>query len=263
MNLLAKRIQARLDELGMTARRASLEAGLSPGAVGKMLSGESESPRAKNLQSLATVLQCNPAYLTGGMEEPGDLVGPVDGDPTIRIAGEARLGSWSVSHEPMAGAGVLFMPPLPDAPAMRQQAIILVDRHMDDLFPPKTILHLETGKSIALDDGDVVVISRLRFNGEMAEITARQVRIRGFQTGGSPIELTTRYRDPILNDVIEYTPSGSNQYEGDEPGGDKVLIIGRAVRAYIGLAKPDLYELDDERRRIELITGYKKFLTRD
>jgi hypothetical protein len=219
-----------------------------------MLSGESESPRAKNLQSLATVLRCDPSYLTGVLSEPGSLTGPVDGNPTIRIVGEARFGSWGASAEPLPGAGVLFLAPIPDISASKQMAVILADRHMDDLLPANTVLHLETSRSIQLSEGDVVVVSRLRFDGAMAELTARSVTISGFKT-----KLTTRYRNPDLNESIDFIPSEENPYEGVAgEGGDQILILGRAVRAYVGLARPTMYELDDERRRLEIVAMTKK-----
>lgn len=129
---------------------------------------------------------------------------------------------------------------------------------MDDLLPPKTVLHLETSKSTRLSEGDIVVISRLRFNGEMGEVTAREVSISGFR-----LKLSTRFRNPDVNDVISYSPSDENQYEGSADGGDRVLIFGRAVRAYIGLSRPSMYELDDERRRLEILAMVKKLPAQD
>ena len=252
MNKLAQRIQSRLDAMGMTARRASLQAGLSPGAVGKMLSGDSESPRAKNLQSLATVLHCDPAYLTGERDDPGHLTGPVEGWPVIRIGGEARFGAWGEGDQPLTGSGVLFMPPMPEYEPIQQSAMILADRHMERLFQPQTVLHLLSFKQGSLREGDVVVISRSRFEGRMFEITARQVESVAFRA-----KLTTRFNNADIDDALYYTPSAEDVSCGTDENGEKVYIFGRALRAYLGLGAPPLYELDDERRRLEILAMTK------
>jgi transcriptional regulator with XRE-family HTH domain len=65
-NILAARIQVRLDRLGFTARAASIKAGLKPDAIRNIVRGKSENPRGDTLRSLARALECSVQYLVSG-----------------------------------------------------------------------------------------------------------------------------------------------------------------------------------------------------
>ncbi|KAA6405592.1 hypothetical protein DPQ22_03935 [Candidatus Tokpelaia sp.] len=67
---LAQRIKSRLDKLGKSERRASLEAGLSDSFLRNIRQNKSSSPRIDTLEKIAEVLETNPAWLmTGAGEE--------------------------------------------------------------------------------------------------------------------------------------------------------------------------------------------------
>lgn len=66
---IASRIQVRLDALGLSASRASLDAGLGRSAIGDILAGNSESPRVATLEALARVLECSVVYLVTGQSD--------------------------------------------------------------------------------------------------------------------------------------------------------------------------------------------------
>jgi len=65
-NILAARIQVRLDRLGFTARAASIKAGLKPDAIRNIVRGKSQNPRGDTLRILARALECSVQYLVSG-----------------------------------------------------------------------------------------------------------------------------------------------------------------------------------------------------
>lgn len=66
MTSIASRIQQRLDELGLSARKASLDSGLSDSFIRNILTGKSTSPRGDTLAKLASALQTTEAWLLRG-----------------------------------------------------------------------------------------------------------------------------------------------------------------------------------------------------
>ncbi|HEX3065178.1 MAG TPA: S24 family peptidase, partial [Dongiaceae bacterium] len=75
---LAKRIDSRLQRLGISARAASLKAGLDADTIRNIQRGKSLSPRGASLNKLARVLECPVEYLLGhdgdlGMQHTPDL----------------------------------------------------------------------------------------------------------------------------------------------------------------------------------------------
>lgn len=66
---LADRIQQKLEEAALSARAASLKAGLSDAFVTNILNGKSQSPRAENLARLAEVLGTTESWLLRGGED--------------------------------------------------------------------------------------------------------------------------------------------------------------------------------------------------
>lgn len=69
--MLAERVQQRLLALGISANRASVEAGLGRDYVRDILRGKARDPSADRLRRLAFVLRCTPEYLTGQTDEVG------------------------------------------------------------------------------------------------------------------------------------------------------------------------------------------------
>lgn len=67
---LKKRIRTRLNELGKTARAASLDAGLGSDAIRNVLNDRAKSPRGDTLRDLAYALQCSLEWLLTGRDDP-------------------------------------------------------------------------------------------------------------------------------------------------------------------------------------------------
>jgi hypothetical protein len=70
--ILKERIGERVSALKISWRRASLEAGLEAGFIQDIITGRSQHPGEDALASLAAVLKCDQAYLTG---QSDDLAG--------------------------------------------------------------------------------------------------------------------------------------------------------------------------------------------
>ena len=81
---IAARINARLKELGKTARGASLEAGLSASAIRNVTEGKSSSPRGKTLAKLADVLEVDIDWLLHGTIKVS-IHAPVKGRRSRRV----------------------------------------------------------------------------------------------------------------------------------------------------------------------------------
>lgn len=69
-DILRNRVRKRLDALGISARRASLSAGLSPDALRLILSTRSDSPRVGSVVKLAKALHTTVGYLVGERDSP-------------------------------------------------------------------------------------------------------------------------------------------------------------------------------------------------
>jgi len=66
---IRERIQERLDELGMSARAASLKAKLSTHFLQKYLANPDHSIKVENLRALAGALETSPEWLLSGVGE--------------------------------------------------------------------------------------------------------------------------------------------------------------------------------------------------
>ncbi|MBX9455878.1 MAG: helix-turn-helix domain-containing protein [Rhizobium sp.] len=71
-DIVAKRIQSRLDELGKNPSSVALEAGLGRSSVRDILLGRVKNPRIDTIRKIAGPLQCTVDYLTGESDDPGE-----------------------------------------------------------------------------------------------------------------------------------------------------------------------------------------------
>lgn len=114
-DLIAKRIAARLDALNITARAASMRAGLGTDGVRNILRGKSESPRSQTLIKLAKALECSLEYLIGADGDVSDAPDiPAEGtvaDLKVRRFAATRQAYWG-SALPAAEALGITLPEL-------------------------------------------------------------------------------------------------------------------------------------------------------
>lgn len=69
-NIVAERIQARMEELGKNPSSVALEAGLGRSSVRDIILGRVAHPRIDTLKKIAAPLQCTVDYLMGDSAEP-------------------------------------------------------------------------------------------------------------------------------------------------------------------------------------------------
>lgn len=251
MSVLATRIRERLEFLRMTPRRASLQAGLSPAAVGKMLNGTSESPRYSSLEALSTVLQCSPGYLVGTTDDPETDDTPMPN--TLLLVGEIRRGTWQDITRIGEGGGVLIAAPIPDEDAA-QFGVVVADRHLDDLAPPGSALHLVRDETRRLKAGDIVVAMRSKYDGALIEMSAWEVL-----TAGALVQLTTRTRTAARRENASFKPRDDDHMVGTDEHGEMFSVMGRAVRVYIPLGGSALFEVDPRDNSDDIAEHIKKY----
>ena len=96
---ISERIQARLDELQISANKASLRAGLPRDAIRDILSGKSRHPRADTLLKIAAALEIDPSALLDPAHPTGG-VRPLPSDQRVLpIRYEVAAGSWQAHDE--------------------------------------------------------------------------------------------------------------------------------------------------------------------
>lgn len=83
VTVIAQRIRARLEALGLTPRAASLRARRQPFAVRDILSGKNGNPKADLILDLARALVCSTDYLLGRCDDPGAAPQGMDVDPRL------------------------------------------------------------------------------------------------------------------------------------------------------------------------------------
>jgi hypothetical protein len=108
MSSLLNRINEALDETGLSARAASLQAGLSPRFLSDLVAGAKRSMSIENAEKLAPVLHRTPEYLAFGRgpKSPGgaSIVDIWDRIP-LRSRDEARrmLSSLAANKDKESG----------------------------------------------------------------------------------------------------------------------------------------------------------------
>jgi transcriptional regulator with XRE-family HTH domain len=261
---LAKRVQARLDELGMSARRASLTAGLGPDAVRSILKGRSQSPRAQNLSALATALRCDTKYLLGEVEEPGFPEQWLVSRTTVPVRGEVKHGAWWEGSNIPEGIGVLLIAPVPDYDAFRQYALRMSDQSLEELAPKGSFVHVisAASKRYTFKRHDVVQVIRSRYGQELFEWSMRQVEIS--ETG--EISLHTRYRNRELNEQLvcrNRDDDGHRIRFWDDQHSDYIEVAAWAARVYVDLGGAPLFEADHDISHSDLQAMSNKLRTGD
>lgn len=130
----------------------------------------------------------------------GGAVTPLSKSPlaSVPVIGIVRAGAWQDIN---AGDHSLYevVPAAPDAPTEWQYAYTVEGTSLDKIAQPGDILVcLDCIKSrVDIKEGDLVVVERSRFGGQMVERTAKRIRrsIAG-------IELWPESNDPLFQEPI-------------------------------------------------------------
>lgn len=170
---LRNRVRERLDAKGLNPFEAARMAGLERSFVNDLLIGKKNTVREKKLPALASILDCDPDYLTGAQDTPRGGSSRVG----MPMAGIVEAGAWRSLGSFVSSVGTLPIEPDPRFPLGEQQAYRVRGDHAAGLgILDASILCIatmtgleETGRK--LHDGDVVLVRQR--NGDLFELTAR------------------------------------------------------------------------------------------
>lgn len=181
--ILATRIDRRLSELNLSARKASVLAGLHPDFVRNIQRGRSENPGATKLAALAKVLEVPTSYLTDG-DQHDPSRGQVLDNALIKIAplhirDFVQAGNWRVNGlMPKDEWLVVDLPSVdPRYPGQPVFGVQVRDQTMSQLFLRNAILSCITTPvdPTTIEDDRIVIVERRDPYGRI-ERTAKQVK---------------------------------------------------------------------------------------
>ena len=237
---VSSRIQARLQDLGITATHAAVKAGLGKTAVRDIIAGKSKSPTIGTLFKLAVALECSVLYLLGVSEESGnpadlayvDLFGaPRSPD---RFAGLLLTGIFKDDRtvDAVALSGPHLDAGLPD-PAQRFKFFRVGDNSMAGVGILKSdVLTVTDSDDTYLDLREgMLVVMRLSLGGRqnLQELSVRVVSMRDDTVYLETSPLTGGKAAIVLQkQLLEMATEFPNAYSTKE--GDVVHIRGKVVR---------------------------------
>jgi transcriptional regulator with XRE-family HTH domain len=203
--VLQARVTERLETLGLKPAPASIKAGVHKDTVRNILRGRSAHPAYETLAALAQALECAPGYLTGdqadAMSHPNASVEAAGAERLI-VRHEVGAGYWrsSVNQLPL-GEGVVA--PAEEYSNFAQWLEKVLGRGFDTEYPEGTLIHVVDASAIghAPRQGDHVVVTRIRADGEASERSIREVTFDGARR-----LFTAKSTDPELNGAIELGP---------------------------------------------------------
>lgn len=180
---LQKAVHARMDELGLNAYQAAKKAGLGDSFVRDILRGKTRSPSANNLAKLAAALDTTPAKLLGRDDTTSQVrqvSAPIEGVP---ILGRVAANTWYTVDDAdfemhIDDDDIERIPSVSGYPVDWQFGMIVdgnclnkVAHHGDRL------VCLDLIKSqLDVEEGDLVIVERTRFEGMMVQRTAKRVK---------------------------------------------------------------------------------------
>ena len=121
-NVIAERVQTRLEALGMSAHRAAVSAGLEKSYIANLIDGTKASISAAHIPEVAKVLECSVGYLLGT-----EAAVAADRQDTIPMAGKVARGIFQKYPAPADGPST--MAPDPRFEPGKQAAFKVLDDH--------------------------------------------------------------------------------------------------------------------------------------
>lgn len=192
---LSGRIQIRLDALGLSAAKASKDAGFSDGYI-RDIERRGVQPSYNKLLRLAGVLKCDVSYLTGETNLlPVTQVGEVI---SVRVEGLARAGAFleeALLKDYGEKSVVIDTVRSRKFPNAKHYALLVADDSMDKKFPDGCyaicVGFAETG--LKLSAGQFVHAERGHGSG-LIETTIKAVELDGAELVLSPMSHNKTYQ---------------------------------------------------------------------
>jgi SOS-response transcriptional repressor LexA len=211
MLLSETRVDERLKALGLSKAEASrrvsrmISGGHDHTVLRRVLSGETKSPRIDTLRAIASVLECDLAYLTNEVDQigmPASTLKPTIKAPVVPIVGKVEAGRfYPVDDEGQDEPQEMPAPRHHRFPQARHMAYEVVGDSMNKfgIFPGDFLICVaweDTGYT--LTDGLVLVIEQSRNGGHMRERTVKQVEIRGRDFALVPRSTNPAHKEIVL-----------------------------------------------------------------
>ena len=203
------------------------------GLIYKYRKGKVKHPRGDLLEKMAGALNMSEVELRYGPDAITDMPSNVHplgrGVWVIKIVGEVAAGVWrDVGMADQAGPEdqqVSGVPADPRFPASAQYDLVVRGTSIDKTARDGDIIRVVRVADVgyAPTDGDLVVVQRTRFSGQIVETTAKRLRIRR-----DSMELWPESSDERWQEPIPY---------GGAAEGEMVEIIGLALYAIRPLRK--------------------------
>lgn len=185
---LAERIQQRLEEVGISARAASLQVGASPDLLRNLFNHKSRTLRSDYIIKLARVLQVSESWLLGTSDEMGPHEAFNEDAPNFGLphAGLVKAGLFQPQNDLDQTADLrrVAIAPDPRFPARDQAVFDVVGDSMSG--PPARIMEGMKVHTVSrsawerrfadLPDGSIVVVARSRDGLPERELTLKRLR---------------------------------------------------------------------------------------
>ncbi|GJE19545.1 helix-turn-helix domain-containing protein [Methylobacterium marchantiae] len=217
ISVLKQRVQARLDDLGMTVAEATRRGKLPKDFIYDLLNDRKKSVRSDNIYKLALALDCDHGYLEGQQNYISIVDNIVDFDrPPVYIIGEAAVGVYvdksSGSKYQRFAPDMPTLPPDTRFPAEGQVDLFIRGNSINRFAPSGYIL-----RCVLIDHwpelirpGDLIVVDR--FKGDLRERAAWRIfgneKYIEYRTDSDIRSETQAWRTPVKSEKV--TPLGED-----------------------------------------------------
>lgn len=204
-NDVERRINERLEALGMSARHASMLAGGSPDLVRNIIRGKSKAPRGENLTRLADVLGVSAEWLMTGQGN----IAPADRltQPRIRVPLIAWISAGKMSFSDIGEEIIGYVEEAGLDSDGDWIALRVKGDSMDRISPPDSIIFVDRQDQVLVPNACYVIS-----NGD-GEATYKRFR-----------------SNPMRFEPVSTNPTHEPIYPTREP-----LIVGRVKRSIIDM----------------------------
>ena len=176
--ILQLRLASRLKATGLSARAASLKAGLGPDAIRTVLKDRSRSPRGERLQALARALSCDVRYLLGETDELGEPQSGLKFGGFLRVEYDLAASVWRDAQDDLTTSysrGLEGVPSDVAFSSLNQWMCYVADESMNRSVPKGYIVHVFSAESYDPQHSDLVVVLRTRAAGAFIERSLKRV----------------------------------------------------------------------------------------
>lgn len=213
-----EKLQALLDQRGLSAREVSLSFSTNDSVVKQILNGRSRNPRLNTLASIAQALDVPVSeFMKPGFDELTSVSGATarlhhgSDSSELMVLHRAQAGNWI---EAETSVDDYIKPPRPvnrdpRFPKARQWLELVVGDSINRLIHDgEYAIVVDAGDvNYSPRRGDLVVVERRRFGGHMRERTIKQV---GFGPDERTVLLWPRSTNPRWNEPLQITADADN-----------------------------------------------------